>query len=106
MAPPSVMSPNNAISGNRLAVEGRVFSTTTGAASAITSTGGGGVTTSASCTSSPLGLAAMIGAALNWARTGAAADLGVWAMWRGSSAGVNRTGMLLALAIAIALAFG
>src|ERR1039458_1596143 len=103
MAPPSVMSPNNAISGNRLAVEGRVFATT--GASAITSTGGGGVTTSASCTSSPVGLAAMIGAALNWATTGWSVDLMGSATSRGSSAGVNRTGMLLALAIAMALAF-
>src|ERR1039458_251869 len=86
MAPPSVRSPNNAISGNRLAVEGRVFSTTTGA-SATTSTGGGGVTTSASCTSSPVGLAAMTGAALNWATTGSSADLMGSATSRGSSAG-------------------
>src|ERR1017187_10303693 len=98
------MSPNNAISGNRLAVEGRVCSATTGA-SATTSTGGG-VTTSASCTSSPVGLAAMIGAALNCATTGSSPDLMGSAISRGSSAGVNRTGMLLALASAIALAFG
>src|ERR1035437_1563103 len=111
-APPRARSPNNAISGNRLAVAGSVFpsaiigaAATTGAATTSVSAGGG-VTTSASCTSSPVGLTAMIGALLNCATIGASTDLIGSATSRGSSTGVYRTGVLEALASIIALAFG
>src|ERR1035437_8701900 len=111
-APPRARSPNNAIRGNRLAVAGSVFSSaiigaasTTGAAATSVSAGGG-VTTSASCTSSPVGLTAMIGALLNCATIGASTDLIGSATSRGSSTGVYRTGVLEALASIIALAFG
>ena len=72
-APARASSPSSPISGNVLAVAGSACSAA--GASRCFSQAGGGVTTSASCTSSPVGWIAMIGARFSSTTTGASADL-------------------------------
>ena len=106
-AAPRLMNPSSIASGTGLAVDGSSVLCTIGAgATAATSAcAGGGVTTSASCASSPVGLMAIIGARLSSITIGSTADLIGSATSRGSSTGVNRTGVLVALANSIAFAF-
>src|SRR5690348_13755067 len=105
-APPRARNPSNAIIGNALAVAGSILSASAAGVDATSVWAGGGVTTSATCTSSPVGLMAMMGARLSSTTMGASADLIGSAISRGISAGVNKTGTLVALASSIAFDFG
>src|SRR3954468_9923282 len=71
-APNRASIPNIAIIGSGLAVPGSVFAGSLFAVAVIT---GGGVTATASCTSSPVGRIAIIGARLSSTINGASADL-------------------------------
>src|SRR5689334_19056021 len=101
-APQSARIPNIAIVGTGLPVLGSDF-TGSFALALIT---GGGVTATASCTSSPVGLMAIIGARFSSTTTGASAVLIGSATSTGSSTAVNRTGTFVLLASSIAFAFG
>src|SRR5579864_9131714 len=101
----SASSPNNPMSGNGLAVLGSAGSSAVTATVSATSAGGG-VTTSANRTSSPVGLMAMIGASFNCTTTGSSTDLIGSATSRGISTAVKSTGVFVALASSMALAFG
>src|ERR1700693_3126195 len=98
----SASNPNSPISGNGLAV----FGSSAGSATVDATSAGGGVTTSATCTASPVGWMAMIGACFNCTTTGSSAVTMGAATSKGISTSVKSTGVLVALASSMALALG
>src|SRR5579863_3179744 len=106
-AAPSDSIPQSAINGSELAVAGRLSTGNWVGTDAVTgNSAGGGVTTTASSTCSPVGWIAMIGACFNCTTTGWSTVVIGAATSTGSSRGVKSTGVLVAAAISIALAFG
>src|SRR5581483_6659498 len=104
-APQRAINPNSPIIGNVLPVAGSVVAAGV-LATCVSARAGGGVTTSTSCTSSPVGLIAMIGAWRSCIRTGGSASLAGSVTSTGISTAAKRIGVLVILASSIALAFG